>query len=208
MKPSSIPCGARVMVVVPLADFSVVGDDADLVARAQRDRQDFALLYRQYLPLVYRYCYRRLGSRESAEDATSQIFAQALAALPRFQDRGGSFRAWLFTIAHNVVTDESRRMRPAVSLDVAEEVAAPSLAPDELVIQAEERQRVSSLLGQLPPPQRQVLELRMAGLTGVEIAAALGRSHGAIRKLKYRTLIRLRDMLGITNAIKEARDVS
>lgn len=196
------------MVVVPFADSSVIGDDADLVARAQRDRQDFALLYRQYLPLVYRYCYRRLGSREAAEDATSQIFAQALAALPRFQHRGGSFRSWLFTIAHHVVTDEVRRMRPGVPLDLANAVAAPFPAPEEVVIQAEERQRVSSLLRQLPPPQRQVLELRMAGLTGVEIAAALGRSHGAIRKLQYRTLIRLRDMLGVTNATKEARDVS
>ena len=196
------------MVVVPFADSSVVGDDADLVARAQRDRQDFALLYQQYLPHVYRYCYRRLGTRAATEDATSQIFAQALAALPRFQDRGGSFRSWLFTIAHHVVTDEERRMRPSVPLDLASTVAAPFPTPEEVVIQAEERQRVSSLLRQLPPPQRQVLELRMAGLTGVEIAAALGRSHGAIRKLQYRTLIRLRDMLGVTNATKEARDVS
>ena len=196
------------MVVVPLANFPVVNDDTELVARAQRDRQEFALLYRQYLPQVYRYCYRRLGSQEAAEDATSQIFAQAFAALPRFQDRGGTFRSWLFTIAHNVVADEGRRMRPAVSLDVAEEVATPAPAPDELVIRAEERQTVDSLLRQLPLPQRQVLELRMAGLTGVEIAAALGRSHGAIRKLQYRTLMRLRDMLGVTDANKEARDVS
>lgn len=196
------------MVVVPFTDSSVVDDDTDVVARAQRDRQEFALLYRQYLPHVYRYCYRRLGSREAAEDATSQIFAQALAALPHFQDRGGSFRAWLFTIAHNVVTDERRRMRPAVSLDVAEAVAAPALAPDEFVIRAEEQHTIASLLRQLPPPQRQVLELRMAGLNAVEIAAVLGRSHGAIRKLQYRTLVRLRDMLGVTDAKQGARDVS
>ena len=197
------------MVVVPLANASVVDEDTVLVARAQRDPQDFALLYRQYLPQVYRYCYRRLGSREAAEDATSQVFAQALAALSRFEDRGGSFRSWLFTIAHNIVTDEGRRMRPSLPLDVAGAIAASVPEPDEVVIRAEERQTLAALLLRLPPQQRRVLELRMAGLTGVEIAAVLGRSHGAIRKLQYRTLLRLRDMLGATGAqTKEARDAS
>ena len=196
------------MVVVPLTDSSISADDTDLVARAQRDQQDFALLYRQYLPQVYRYCYRRLGSKEAAEDATSQVFARALAAYPRFEDRGGSFRSWLFTIAHNIVTDEGRRMRPALSLDLAGPLAASAPAPDEVVIQAEERQTVAALLRQLPTQQRQVLELRMAGLTGVEIAAVLGRSHGAVRKLQYRTLLRLRDLLGVPDAGKEAGDAS
>jgi RNA polymerase sigma-70 factor (ECF subfamily) len=196
------------MVVVPFVDTAIAADDAELVSQAQRDQHEFAVLYRQYLPQVYRYCYRRLGTREAAEDATSQIFAQALAALPRFEDRGGSFRSWLFTIAHNVVTDEGRRMRPTLSLDVAGAVATPTPAPDELVIRAEEQQTIAALLRELPPTQRQVLELRMAGLTGVEIAGVLGRSHGAIRKLQYRTLRRLRDRLRTTDGQKEARDAS
>lgn len=197
------------MVVVPLPDSSVVDDDAALVACAKRDQQDFALLYRQYLPHVYRYCYRRLGSREAAEDATSQVFTHALAGLSRFEDRGGSFRSWLFTIAHNIVTDEGRRARPSLPLDAAGTIAASVPEPDEMVIRAEERQTLAALLLQLPPPQRQVLELRMAGLTGVEIAATLGRSHGAIRKLQYRTLLRLRAVLGVgSTRLKEARNAS
>lgn len=194
------------MVVVPLADIPAVDDEAEWVARAQRDPREFAVLYRAYLPRVYRYCYRRLGGREAAEDATSQIFAQALAALPRFQDRGGSFRSWLFTIAHNIVTDEERRARPALPLDAAATVAAPVPAPDDVVIQIEERHTLAAALRALPPQQRQVIELRMAGLTGVEIAAVLGRSHGAVRNLQYRTLLRLRGMLGIAPAEEETHD--
>ena len=68
-----------------LAGSPIVTAEADLVARAQQDRQEFAHLYQDYLPQVYRYCYRGLGSQEAAEDATSQIFTQALAALPRYQ---------------------------------------------------------------------------------------------------------------------------
>src|SRR4051812_44637441 len=78
--------------------------DAVLVARSKVDPQTFALLYQRYVTAIYRYCYHRLGSAESAEDATSEIFLKALVALPRHRDNQ-SFRSWLFAIAHNVVTD-------------------------------------------------------------------------------------------------------
>jgi hypothetical protein len=57
------PAGSRT------ADASAAPDEAALVARAQADRHAFAPLYARYLDPVYRYCYRRLGSKEAAEDA-------------------------------------------------------------------------------------------------------------------------------------------
>jgi RNA polymerase sigma-70 factor, ECF subfamily len=194
------------MLVVPLSGSPVLDDEANLIARAQRDRQQFALLYRQYLPHVYRYCYRRLGSPEAAEDATSQIFSQALAALPRFQS--GSFRAWLFTIARHVVIDEVRRTRPASSFEVAATLIDPAPTLDDVVIQAEVGQTIAAVMSQLPPAQRQVLELRLAGLTAVEIAEVMGRSNGTIRNLQHRTLVRLRELLGTHDGDGGTRGVS
>src|SRR5262245_59227162 len=78
-------------------------DETAIVALAQRDPAAFAPLYQTYITPVYHYCYRRLGTREMAEDATSLVFERALRSLPLF--RGGSFRSWLFAIAHNAVTD-------------------------------------------------------------------------------------------------------
>lgn len=78
----------------PTAD----GDERLIVARARHDRAAFAPLYERYLNDVYRYCHFRLGSREAAEDVTSLTFLKAMNSLGQF--RGGSFRAWLFTIAH------------------------------------------------------------------------------------------------------------
>ena len=49
------------------------------------------------------------------------------------------------------------------------------------------------------PDQRAVLELQLAGLTTPEIAAALGRSQGAIRILRFRAQTRLRDLLTVTD---------
>src|SRR5215213_7868971 len=109
---------------------ATVDSDADLASRAHVDRQAFAALYDRYLDRVYRYSYVRLNNRESAEDATSLIFTKALDSIATH--RGPSFRAWLFTIAHNVVTDLYHARRVNESLDVAVEIADPALAPDDL----------------------------------------------------------------------------
>ena len=57
--------------------------DDDLVRRAQDDAQAFAPVYQRYAKRVYRYAYSRVGEAAAAEDVTSQVFFDALVALPR-----------------------------------------------------------------------------------------------------------------------------
>jgi DNA-directed RNA polymerase specialized sigma24 family protein len=56
---------------------------------------------------------------------------------------------------------------------------------------------VRTLLAALTPEQSQVIELRLAGLTEVEIAHALGRRPGAVRAAQFRAVGRLRALLGV-----------
>jgi RNA polymerase sigma-70 factor (ECF subfamily) len=167
-----------------------------LVARARRDRRAFAALYDRYLDAIYRYCYVRLGNREAAEDATSLIFAKAMDGLPGF--RGGTFRSWLFAIAHNAVADAHRATRPVETLDAAITIADPAPEPDELALRHDAGRAVREALRGLSPDQRDVVELRLAGLTGPEIACALGKSHAAIRITQFRAFARLRTLLEST----------
>jgi RNA polymerase sigma-70 factor, ECF subfamily len=175
--------------------------DAELVARARADRRAFAALYRRYADPVYRYCYRRLGARPAAEDATSAVFTRALASLPNYRD--GSFRGWLFTIAHRVVADHYRAERPAAPLADAARLPDAAPSPEEAAVAGETGRTIRGLLAALPPDQRRLLELRLAGLTDAEIARVLGRSHGAVRTAQYRTLVRLRALLGVPEEGKE-----
>ncbi len=170
-------------------------DDTTLVARAKRDREAFALLYARYLTPVLRFCESRLGDHAEAEDATSQIFAKAMVALPSCRDQ--TFRAWLFTIARNVVTDTFRTRRPASSLDAVGDLTAPEPGPDILAVVEDERRRLRDLLTHLTPDQRRVVELRLAGLTGKEIAGALSMSIPAVKTHQFRAIARLRDVLGV-----------
>lgn len=162
-----------------MLDLDRDSSDAVLVNRAIHDPREFAPLYARYLNPVHRYCYRRLGSREVAEDATSRVFANALSGLHGF--RGGSFRAWLFAIAYRVVVDATRSTRPVWPLEAAEQATDPSPTPEEIVLTDDLRRSVTRLLAHLSADQRVVVELRLAGLTGMEIAAVLGRSHAWVR---------------------------
>jgi RNA polymerase sigma-70 factor (ECF subfamily) len=177
-------------------------DDALLVARAQADPSAFASLYDRYVDAVYRYCQRRLGDRAAAEDATSIIFTRAFVNLPQF--RAGSFRGWLFTIAHHVVADEYRRGRPVSPLEMADGTADPAPSPEEVAIDAEAAESVRALLARLSPDQRQIVELRLAGLTGEEIVQVLGRSRGAVDALAYRAMTRLRGLVAEQMSTREA----
>jgi len=157
-------------------------DDAALVARAQRDPAAFALLYDRYVEPVYRFCLRRLGDRELAEDATSTIFTKALAGLPRYREQ--SFRSWLFTIAYHVVTDQFRAPR-SDTLDEVVEIPDTHQGPEDEVLALETARELRAALNTLTADQQRVVELRLAGLTGNEIAAALGRSRAAIDAIQY-----------------------
>ena len=64
---------------------------------------------------------------------------------------------------------------------------------------------IHELLAQLLSDQRQVMELRLAGLTGPEIAAAVGRSLGSVKIPQVRAFAHMRTALGVAaNPGKEA----
>jgi RNA polymerase sigma-70 factor (ECF subfamily) len=171
-------------------------DELDLVRRAAGDPQAFAQLYRRYVEAIYRYCFRRLGSKEASEDATQIIFEKAIAALPRI-DPNSPFRAWLFTIAHNTVIDIARAHRPAQTLeDIATfTIFDPAPTPEDMAIELDERDRLSALIRQLPDRERKLIDLRIAGLNDREIADVMGMSHGAVRTAQYRALHKLRSLM-------------
>lgn len=170
--PSAAPAGAP--------------DDAALVGAARGDRRAFGALYDRYADAIYRFSYLRLRDGPAAEDATSQVFLKAMQRLPQFRD--GVFAAWLFRIAHNVVTDVYRREKPAAPLEDAELVRDPAPAPEEEALRAAEREAFYQAVAELPEEQRTVLELTLAGLNGPEIAAALGRTHASVKMLRWRGL--------------------
>jgi RNA polymerase sigma-70 factor (ECF subfamily) len=169
--------------------------DEALVVRARGDPHAFAPLYARYVDPIYRYCFRRLGSKEAAEDATSLVFLKAISGLPGYRT-GSTFRSWLFAIAHNVIADDLRARRPARPLVAAIHVAGAEPGPEATALQNEAGQTVHDLLAQLPPDQAHLVALRLSGLIGAEIAGVLGSNPGAVRVAHHRAVARLRALFG------------
>ena len=171
--------------------------DAELVRLAQAAPRAFADLYLRYRDPVMNYCYYRLGDREASEDAASVIFIKALDHLPRFAERGDSFRTWLFRIAHNEIADRHRARIRHPNLPLTEELGLRDRAAplEDTAIAADNRERVRDLLGGLPLRERAVLELRAAELTTPEIAEILQISEQNVRTAQSRAVSRLRGLL-------------
>jgi RNA polymerase sigma-70 factor (ECF subfamily) len=175
-------------------------DESALISRAQQDPRAFAPLYDHYVDAIYRYCARRLGDAEAAADMTSLIFSRALAALPTYRG-SGSFRSWLFAIAHNAVVDGQRAGYDWAPLDTGADQVDPAPTPEEVVLHQDEARELRAVLRSLPHDQRQVVELRLAGLTNTEMAKILNRSVPAVKMLQGRALTRLHALLAATERV-------
>jgi RNA polymerase sigma factor (sigma-70 family) len=170
--------------------------DEELAGLAPVESAAFAEIYERYVDIVYGYCFRRLSSKELAEDATSQIFSRALGAIGRFQPKS-TLRSWLFTIAHNVITDQYRsaaKMQEQ-AIDDSWDIADTGPSPEDAVLFSETQDTLRQLMTSLTPDQRRVVELRLADLTGPEIQDVLGKTRSWVNTTQFRAVQRMRSAL-------------
>src|SRR5919198_2643240 len=119
-------------------------------------------------PLVLRYCRGRLGRQEtvigSADDVAQDICLAVISALPHYQLKGLSFRAFVYGIAAHKVTDAFRAIGRNRSEPIAELPDSPDAldGPEQRLLAAELVERLRGLPHKLTPPQREVLVLRIA----------------------------------------------
>jgi RNA polymerase sigma-70 factor (ECF subfamily) len=172
-----------------------------LIEEAKHDAEAFGKLYQQYVRRIYNYLYRHTGNQTEAEDLTSRTFYRALRGIHGYKDKGGSFQAWLFRIAHNLVVnwyrDQSRHQ--VVSLEVTSDHAGQAVhrdEPHEKIVRTERQELVARLIDQLPEIRKTLLILKFVEkMSNEEIAKVLGKTEGAIKSLYHRTLLDLRETL-------------
>ncbi len=181
--------------------------DLELVKQARRgDGQAAGLLYDRHQEAIFRFVWSRVGHRQAAEDLTGEVFSRMVGSLPSFNDQGVPFRAWLYRIARNLLTDTFRQenRRATVPLEQMEHdpsrraAAVHSSAPSlemiaEMTLTLE---KIRGALAAIDPRQREVVELRfLAGLSLQEVADALDESVAAVKSLQHRGLQALRAAL-------------
>jgi RNA polymerase sigma factor (sigma-70 family) len=171
-------------------------DEQLMSAYVSGDAAAFRIIFERYAPLVLRAMLRELYVREEASDLVQQTFLQLHRARADF-DASQKLKPWVFTIAMNLKREYFRRKkrRPERPLDM-ESAVEPAVAALG-VAQVEARRTLARVLGDLPPDQREVIELHwFDGLEFPEVAQVVGASLSAVKVRAHRGYVRLRQALG------------
>jgi RNA polymerase sigma-70 factor (ECF subfamily) len=179
--------------------------DAELIKQAQHKKANPASgveavgeLYDRYHDLVFRYIWSRVSDPQLAEDLTGDVFIRMVVNLPRYRLTGAPFRAWLLSIARNLIIDDHRKAsyRDHLPIEKAENLKAENEAPPKVVENRLYIEEVQKALQELKPIKQDILILRfIVGLPLREVAAALGKTVGSIKVTQHRALKELRMIL-------------
>jgi RNA polymerase sigma-70 factor (ECF subfamily) len=159
-------------------------------------------LYERCAGRAWAVTLRILGSRADAEEVLQEAFLEVWRRAREFDPSRGGVETWVMTIARTRAIDRKRSMGTVAR--VAEEaaaepppVSATPVDPSESAEQGQERARVAAALRELPPEQRQVVELAyFEGLSQREIAERTGDPLGTVKTRARLALEKLATLLG------------
>jgi len=169
--------------------------DGELLVRvADRDREAFELLYQRYVRSVFGLALRRLRDRQRAEDAVQETFTAVWRSAASYKPDRGPAAPWLYAVARNAIVDRMRaRTEPAAD---PPEVASSEPGPPERAEASYVSWRVHRALEELPPKEREVVELAYwSGLSQSEVAEYLHIPLGTVKTRTRSALARLADVL-------------
>jgi RNA polymerase sigma-70 factor (ECF subfamily) len=168
-------------------------EDAMLVGAARDgDRAAFGHLYDRYARMVHGVLLAKVPVGE-VDDLVQDVFVRALRRLSTLRETG-CFGAWLAAIARNLANDHHRRSVAEDQLtedtpdnDIDRENTGGADRPAAAILDAIRR---------LPDAYRETLILRLVeGMSGPEIAARTGLTHGSVRVNLHRGMQQLRAKL-------------
>ena len=167
--------------------------DARVVDRARRgDREAYEALARDAAQRLYPVAFRVVRDPDLADEALQRTLVTIWKELPKLRDNE-KFEAWSYRVLLRFCSDELRR-RGRATHEVTD-VSARDSAPDQQADLAD-RDQLERAFGRLSADHRAVIVLTYyGGLTGVEVAAALGVAPGTVASRLHYALQQMRGLL-------------
>ncbi len=169
-----------------------------LITKAKEGNKDaFGQIYNLFYKRIFRYCQFNLkyGRSEEAQDLCQETFLRAYKSLASFSEiKGGSFQAYLFRIARNLIIDASRKKKDVPLKEYFSIEEENNL--DDQIDKKRESQKLKEALDKLSQIERQIVILRyFEELTTAEVAQAVGLREGALRVRIHRVLKKLEGII-------------
>ena len=179
---------------MPRARPNTVGNETSdeiLMARyAAGDVAGFDELFERYQARIHAFFVRRTGSIERARDLYQELFLRVHRARDAY-DPSRPFAPWLFQIAHRLLVDDRRRAYRSHEVPLEDREPRATLPGDD--DRVADREQLGQLLDALSAEERHILlASRVQGIGYLELAAQLGKSVDAVKKMASRATQRLR----------------
>ena len=166
------------------------------------DPASIRTLYAEHAAALWRYAMRLTGDPGRAEDIVQETLLRGWQHPEVINDGERSARAWLFTVARNMIIDERRSSRFRNEVSSPNGSAAPEQASPDEVNAALDRMLIGQALAQLSPDHRAVIRRSYyQGWTTTQIADDLGIAEGTVKsRLHYavRTMRLTLQEMGVT----------
>lgn len=151
---------------------------------------DYDAFYKQNKDRLFAYLLRMTGDYHLACDLVQESFVRYLGNY----DSNGDSRPLLYTIARNAALDTLRKQKMD-GLD-ADHHQDPGHTPEQQVIDREAFDRMLAAIGQLAPPDRELISLvATADLNYREIGKILNISEANVKVRVHRARTKLREIL-------------
>jgi len=170
--------------------------DPDLEHR----RRTMDLFVRATFEIFIRVLYRYLGNEVECEDVLEDVYADIWEKPDRLRDVNNE-RELLRTVylyyMRRRLREVYRRMNRNLHLsqEGLKRLVAPELGIAEMLSQSELQQTLRRLLNRLKARERRAIELWMEGMSIRAIANELKTTVGAVKMLKFRTILKLKKEL-------------
>jgi len=183
-------------------------DETLMLQFAQGNAEAFEILLLKYQDEVFRFVYRFLKNKESAEEATQEAFINIIKAAPRYEPKA-KFKTWMYRIVRNYCIDCLRRakVRKTTSLDkpygdqeggatLLDRIVDPESDLETNIADQEIHAHLMGALDCLNPDQKEVFLMREnLGLAFHEIAEVLDVSTNTVKSRMRYALLSLKTIL-------------
>jgi RNA polymerase sigma-70 factor (ECF subfamily) len=150
-------------------------------------------LYDEHAAVLWRYALRLTGDASRAEDVVQETLLRAWQHPEVMGDAERSARAWLFTVARNMIIDERRSARSRNLVSSLDDSSGPEQSAPDGVNAALDRLLIADAMAQLSAEHRAVIDRSYyRGWTTAQIAADLGIDEGTVKSRLHHAVRALR----------------
>ena len=160
-------------------------DENLMLSVREGDLNAFERIVLRHQAEAWRVAYRFTGDAAEAENLAQEAFLRILDAASRYRPTA-TFRTYFYRVLTRLCIDHRRKKRPVLA-DPFPNMPDTTPSPSSQADQSERDALIQAALNSLPADYRMAVVLRyFEGLSGAEMAEAMGRSVKAVERLLAR----------------------